>query len=291
MLPVFFSDLPLLNADLAHHWLPAIIAACFGLCMGSFLTVVIYRLPIMIQHAWDNYLAQANQTEAQHTDTYNLLHPALHCPHCNTAFSWKNSLPIISFFYLKRQCPACHQPISRQYPLIESISGLLSAYLVWHFGTGLTGIAALCFLYFCIALCFIDLKTLLLPDTLTLPLLWIGLLVNLNGTFTPIQDAVLGAVIGYLFLWSVHWCFKCATGQDGVGYGDFKLLAALGAWLGWEILPLLVLGSAILGGLVGLTLVLRKKHQKDNPLPFGPYLTISGMLALLYGNQILAILF
>lgn len=263
--------------------LASLVAGLFGLLIGSFLNVVIYRIPKMMQRESDNYVAAESGRPAPHTDRFNLMLPRSCCPHCAHQITALENIPIVSYLVLRGKCSACKAPISPRYPIIEALTGLLSGLLVWHFGSGWTGLATLVFLYPLLAMTFIDADTQLLPDDLTLPLLWAGLLVNLNGTFVPLQDAVIGAAAGYLVLWAVYWAFKLATGKEGMGYGDFKLLAALGAWLGWTMLPTIILLSSIVGALVGIALIVFTKRGRDKPIPFGPYLAAAGLIALLYG--------
>ncbi|MFD2273707.1 prepilin peptidase [Undibacterium arcticum] len=258
----------------------------FGLLIGSFLNVVIYRVPQMMQRESDNYVAQESGKPLPHTTRYNLMVPRSACPHCGHQITALENIPVISYLFLRGKCIECKAPISVRYPIVELLTGALSAYLVWHFGSGLAGLAALVFAYLLIAMTFIDADTQLLPDDLTYPLLWCGLLVNLSGTFVALPDAVIGAAAGYLCLWSIYWLFKLATGKEGMGYGDFKLLAALGAWLGWSMLPIVLLLSSVVGAVVGIALILFAKRGRDNPIPFGPYLAAAGMIALLYGKPI-----
>jgi leader peptidase (prepilin peptidase)/N-methyltransferase len=262
------------------------IAGIFGLLIGSFLNVVIHRLPKMMQRESDNYVAQESGKPLPHTDRYSLVVPRSACPHCGHQITALENIPVLSYLVLRGKCAGCKTPISLRYPIIELLTGALSALLIWHFGGGLTGLAVLVFAYLLIAMTFIDADTQLLPDDLTLLLLWCGLLVNLNGTFVPLKDAVIGAAAGYLSLWSVYWLFKLTTGKEGMGYGDFKLLAALGAWLGWIMLPVIILLSSLVGALVGIGLIVFAKHGRNNPIPFGPYLAAAGMIALLYGKTI-----
>ncbi|HEX8603744.1 MAG TPA: A24 family peptidase [Pseudoduganella sp.] len=264
----------------------AIIAAIFGLLVGSFLNVVIYRVPKMMQRESDNYVASESGLPLPHTDRFNLMVPRSRCGHCGHQITALENIPVISWLALRGKCSKCKTPISARYPVIEALTGALSAVLVWQFGSGWTGLATLLFAYLLIAMTFIDADTKLLPDDLTYPLLWAGLLVNLNGTFVPLADAVIGAAAGYLMLWSVYWLFKLVTGKEGMGYGDFKLLAALGAWLGWAMLPTIILLSSVVGALVGIGLILFAKRGRENPIPFGPYLAAAGMIALLFGPQI-----
>ena len=268
----------------------AVVAGILGLMIGSFLNVVIHRLPIMMQRESDNYVASESGKELPHTDRYNLVVPRSACPHCGHQITAIENVPIISWLVLGGKCRACKAPISVRYPIIEALTGGLSALLVWQFGSGIAGMATLLFAWLLIAMTFIDADTQLLPDDLTYPLLWAGLLLNLNGTFVPLQDAVIGAAAGYMVLWTIYWLFKLLTGKEGMGYGDFKLLAALGAWLGWQMLPAIILLSSAVGAVVGISLILFFKHARSKPIPFGPYLAAAGMLAMLYGQQLNALL-
>jgi leader peptidase (prepilin peptidase) / N-methyltransferase len=264
--------------------LPAVFAGVLGLLIGSFLNVVIHRLPKMMQRESDNYVAQESDRPLPHTDRYNLMVPRSACPHCGHRIGAIENIPVISYLFLRGKCIECKAPISVRYPIVEALSGALSAALIWHFGSGIAGLSTLLFTYLLIAMTFIDADTQLLPDDLTFPLLWIGLLINLNGTFVPLNEAVVGAAAGYLSLWSIYWLFKLVTGKEGMGYGDFKLLAALGAWLGWKMLPVIILLSSLVGAIIGVSLILFARHGRNNPIPFGPYLAAAGMIALLYGN-------
>ncbi len=265
---------------------PAIFAGVFGLLIGSFLNVVIHRLPKMMQRESDNYVAQESGKPLPHTDRYNLVVPRSACPHCGHQITAFENIPVLSYLFLHGKCIACKASISARYPIVELLTGVLSAALVWRFGSGIAGLATLLFVYLLIAMTFIDADTQLLPDDLTLLLLWCGLLINLNGTFVPLQEAVIGAAAGYLSLWAVYWLFKLTTGKEGMGYGDFKLLAALGAWLGWKMLPVIILLSSLVGAIVGISLIVFAKHGRNNPIPFGPYLAAAGLIALFYGKQL-----
>jgi leader peptidase (prepilin peptidase)/N-methyltransferase len=272
--------------------------AVLGLMVGSFLNVVIHRLPKMMELGWQQQCAELSQSDAQsdvpasakgqpvpHTP-YNLIVPRSACPHCNHAISAWENIPIISYLLLRGKCKGCGAAISPRYPIIEAISGILCGFAAWNFGFGPAAIGALLFIWALLALTAIDFDTQLLPDDITLPLLWAGLLLNLFGVFTNLPSAVLGAVIGYLALWSVYWLFKFTTGKEGMGYGDFKLLAALGAWLGWQMLPLIILLSSLVGAAVGLTLIVALKHGRNIPIPFGPYLAGGGLIALFWGQTL-----
>lgn len=271
--------------------LAAAIAGLFGLLIGSFLNVVIYRVPKMMQRESENYVAFETDKPVPHTDRFNLLVPRSACPHCGHRIGALENIPVLSYLFLGGRCSACKAAIPRRYPLIELFAGVLSALLVWRYGAGLKGLAALAFSYFLIALTFIDVDTQLLPDDLTYPLLWCGLLVNLNGTYASLPDAVIGATAGYLSLWSIYWLFKLATGKEGMGYGDFKLLAALGAWFGWAMLPVIILLSSVVGAVVGIALMVFAKRGRDKPIPFGPYLAAAGMIALFAGKTLQGMFF
>ncbi len=258
-------------------------ALLFGLLIGSFLNVVVYRLPVMAQRELDNYIAHEAGKDLPHPDRFNLMVPRSACPHCGHQITALENIPIVSWLFLRGKCSACKAPISPRYPIVEAVTGLLSAVLIWHFGSGWLGLASLAFAYFLIAMTLIDYDTKTLPDDLTYPLLWLGLLVNLNGTIVPLRDAVIGAMAGYLALWTVYWLFKLATGKEGMGYGDFKLLAALGAWMGWAMLPTIIIMSSVVGAIVGISLIVFAGRDRNNHIPFGPYLAAAGMIALLYG--------
>ena len=261
-------------------------AALFGLLIGSFLNVVVYRLPVMAQRELDNYIAHEAGKELPHQERFNLMVPRSACPHCGHQITALENIPIVSWLFLRGKCSACKAPISPRYPVVEAVTGLLSAVLIWHFGSGWLGLASLLFAYFLIAMTLIDYDTKTLPDDLTYPLLWLGLLINLDGTIVPLRDAVIGAMAGYLSLWAVYWLFKLATGKEGMGYGDFKLLAALGAWMGWAMLPTIIILSSVVGAIVGISLIVFARRDRNNPIPFGPYLAAAGMIALLYGTPL-----
>jgi len=263
-----------------------LVAALFGLLIGSFLNVVVYRLPVMAQRELDNYIAHEAGKELPHQDRFDLMVPRSACPHCGHRITALENIPIVSWLFLRGKCSSCKAPISPRYPIVEAVTGLLSGLLIWHFGSGWLGLASLVFAYFLISMTLIDYDTKTLPDDLTYPLLWLGLLLNLNGTIVPLRDAVIGAMAGYLSLWSVYWAFKLVTGKEGMGYGDFKLLAALGAWMGWAALPTIIILSSVVGAVVGIGLIVFARRDRNNPIPFGPYLAAAGMIALLYGTPL-----
>lgn len=269
--------------------LPTAIAGLFGLLIGSFLNVVIHRIPRMMQRESDNYVAHESGKPLPHQDRYSLVVPRSACPHCGHQITALENIPVVSYLALRGKCIQCKAPISLRYPIVELITAAFSVLLIWRFGSGLAGLATLAFAYLLIAMTFIDADTQLLPDDLTLPLLWLGLLVNLNGTFVPLTDAVIGAAAGYLSLWAVYWAFKLATGKEGMGYGDFKLLAALGAWLGWQMLPAIILLASVVGAIVGIGMIVLAKRGREVPIPFGPYLAAAGMIAMLVGKPLVGL--
>jgi leader peptidase (prepilin peptidase)/N-methyltransferase len=263
--------------------IPAIAAAIFGLLIGSFLNVVVHRLPIMRQREIDNYIADKDGKPLPHPDRYNLMVPRSACPHCGHQITALENIPIVSWLALRGKCSKCKAPISARYPIVEAVSGILSGLLVWHFGSGWVGLATLVFTYLLISMTLIDVDHKELPDDLTYPLLWLGLLINLDGSFVPLRDAVLGAVGGYMFLWIVARAYELVRGQIGMGEGDFKLLAALGAWFGWQMLPTIIVLSSFVGAVIGVTMIAIGKTKKGQHIPFGPYLAGAGMIALFYG--------
>ncbi|MDD2663508.1 MAG: A24 family peptidase [Dechloromonas sp.] len=266
----------------------ALAAGLLGLCVGSFLNVVIHRLPRMMEREWQAQCAELRgETPSTAEAPLSLSRPRSRCPHCGHPISALENIPLLSYLLILRgKCSGCGQAISPRYPLVELLSGLLSAYAAWHFGPTLQAAGALLLIWALIALSFIDLDTQLLPDSITLPLLWLGLLFNLMRTYADIDGAVIGAMAGYLSLWSIFWLFKLATGKEGMGYGDFKLLAALGAWLGWSMLPVIVLLSSLVGAAAGIALIALARHGRNVPIPFGPYLAAAGIIALFWGQEL-----
>ncbi len=267
----------------------ASVAFLFGLCVGSFLNVVVHRLPKMLERDWRaqclEYLGQTDNQPLS-TEKYNLVTPRSTCPACGHRITALENVPIASWIVLRGKCSACGTRISARYPIVELLTGLLTAYVAWRLGWSPQAMWAMVFLWVLIALTFIDADTQLLPDDLTLPLLWLGLLVNAFGTFVDLRSAVIGGAAGYLILWMVYWGFKLLTGKEGMGFGDFKLLAALGAWLGWQMLPLIILVSAAVGAVVGLIGILVLGRDKGGKIPFGPYLAAAGFIAMLWGRQL-----
>jgi len=255
-----------------------------GLCVGSFLNVVIHRLPKIMQRDWELQCAELRGETPPQQEALSLARPRSRCPACAHPITALQNIPLASYLALGGKCAACGTRISPRYPLIEALSGLAGAYAAWHYGFGLAAFAAMAFLWCMIALSFIDFDTQLLPDSITLPLIWAGLLLNLGGTFVDLRSAVIGAAAGYLSLWCVYWGFRIVTGKEGMGFGDFKLLAAIGAWLGWQMLPLVVLASSFVGAIAGVSLMLIAKHGRNVPIPFGPYLAVAGAVALFWGK-------
>lgn len=264
-------------------------ALVLGLLVGSFLNVVIYRLPIMMQREWRSQAREFLELPAEPDGSrFNLILPHSRCPHCNHQIrAWEN-IPLVSWLALRGKCAACKAPISKRYPLVELACGLLSGYVAWHFGFTWQAGAMLLLTWGLLAMSMIDADHQLLPDSLVLPLLWLGLIVNSVGLFASLPDALWGAVAGYLSLWSVYWLFKLVTGKEGMGYGDFKLLAMLGAWGGWQVLPLTILLSSVVGAVLGTIMLRMRNADNSTPIPFGPYLAIAGWVALLWGEQITA---
>lgn len=265
------------------------ISAILGLMVGSFLNVVIYRLPKIMEREWHQNCLELQGKDTLSQTPYTLSQPRSACPSCGHKITALENIPIISYLALRGRCRSCKTPISPRYPLIEALTGVLIGLLSWKFGYSLTTIFAWAFTFALIALTFIDFDTQLLPDDITLPLLWLGLLFNLNFGFTDLKSAVIGAMAGYLILWSVYWLFKLIRGKEGMGYGDFKLLAAIGAWFGWKLLPAVILLSSTLGAIIGIALIVLTKRGKDVPMPFGPFLAIGGIAALFFGQQLAAI--
>ena len=304
------------------------VIALFALAVGSFLNVVIHRLPLMMEEEWRRECAHLAQAEAEaeaeavaaatatavgQTATgpspapapstapaaappaaspaepstpLSLARPGSHCPHCGHRIRATENIPLLSYLLLRGRCSACQQPISPRYPLVEVLTALLSVLVVWRLGLTWEAAAALLLTWGLIALAFIDLDTQLLPDSITLPLLWLGLLISLDHWFVTPSEAILGAALAYLFLWTVYQLFKLATGREGMGYGDFKLLAVFGAWLGWQALPLILILSSVVGAVIGMILLARSGRDRHTPLPFGPYLAAAGWISLLWGESI-----
>ena len=259
-----------------------------GLMLGSFLNVVIYRLPIMMEKSWRKQcheFLEMDQPEADQ-ETFNLVLPASRCPHCQTPIRPYQNIPVISYLLLRGKCAHCHAPIAMRYPIIEACTGMASAIVAWRFGFGYETLFALLLTWSLIALSAIDIDHHLLPDDITLPMLWLGLLLSLFSLYTTPEASIIGAIAGYMSLWTIYQAFKLLTGKEGMGYGDFKLLALFGAWLGWQLLPVIILLSSLVGAVVGITMIVFMQHDHSKPIPFGPYLAAAGWLAMLWGDRI-----
>ncbi len=278
----------LINSMQQTPGLFVLLSTLIGLLVGSFLNVVIYRLPKMMENEWRSQCISLLEPEKEQAAAppFNLATPASRCPHCDHRIRpWEN-IPLLSYLLLRGRCSSCKSPISMRYPIIELVCGLLTAVVAWHFGFGWQALAAMVFSWSLIALTMIDFDHQLLPDNITLPLLWLGLLLSINELFVDSHTSLIGAAAGYLALWSVYWLFKLLTGKEGMGYGDFKLLALLGAWMGWQMLPVIILLSSVVGAVVGIILILSRGRDRNIPIPFGPYLAAAGWLALIWGAEI-----
>jgi len=264
------------------------LAAFVGLCLGSFLNVVIARLPVMLMRGWRAEAREALELPEEHYEPFNLVTPRSMCPSCEAPIAWHDNIPVIGWLKRRGRCANCHARISPQYPLVELAGGVLAVAVVALYGVGFQAGFVLAACLALLAMAVIDLRTQLLPDVLTLPLLWAGLLYQLLFQPLMLESAVIGAMVGYLVLWSFYWAFKLITGKEGMGYGDFKLLAALGAWMGWQYLPLLLILSAGVGALLGILIQLAVPRLRGAPMPFGPYLALAGWIALLAGEPLMA---
>ena len=266
----------------------------FGLLVGSFLNVVIYRVPIILKRQWKadcvSFLAQEKEpapgSTTSNEQTFNLIVPRSRCPHCGHLITALENVPVLSFLFLGGRCRECRTPFSVRYPLIEILSATLAVLVAWKYGFSYQAAMGIVLSWALISLSLIDYDHQYLPDNITLPFLWLGLFLNLNNLYVDLASAVLGAIMGYLVLWLVYQVFKIVTGKEGMGYGDFKLLAMLGAWLGWQALPAIILISTLVGSIIGVSLIVFKQHNRNHPIPFGPYLAIAGWIVLLWGNEI-----
>lgn len=292
----------LFEAFKAVPWFFLTCMTMLGLLVGSFLNVVIHRLPIMMERDWktqcEEYLGSLfsekepplefieDPTEPAIAAKYNLIVPRSACPHCDHKITAIENIPVLSYIFLRGKCRGCKAPISIRYPMVEALTGALTGFVAWHFGATFAAACAMIFVWALIALTFIDADTTLLPDDITLPLMWLGLLLNAFSVFTDLQSAVLGAVLGYMVLWMVFWAFKFATGKEGMGYGDFKLLAAICAWLGFQMWPVVILLSAVAGSVIGIIGIVLKGRDQGAKIPFGPYLAVAGFVALIWGAQL-----
>ena len=268
-------------------WQGVALLTFLGLSVGSFLNVVIYRFPVMLERQWQAQAREVLEQPAQASERFNLVVPRSRCPSCNTQITALQNVPVLSWLLLRGRCGSCKAKISMRYPVVEVLTAALTLAVVATLGfTWLAG-AALVFTWTMIALTFIDYDTQLLPDQITLPLLWVGLIVNLQGGFVGLSAAVVGALLGYLFLWSTYWAFKLVTGKEGMGYGDFKLFAAIGAWVGWQMLPATILIASAVGLLYALTLGVLGKRETSQPIPFGPFLAVAGWVSLVARDTLL----
>ena len=256
--------------------------------VGSFLNVVIYRVPVMMQREWRGDCCELLGVDnEQAKEKFNLVTPNSTCPHCGHKIrAWEN-IPVISYLFLRGRCSNCSNPISIRYPIIEAVTAVLSGFAAWWLGLGWATAGILLLTWALIALTMIDIDHQLLPDSITIPLLWLGILLNTQGTFTSLPDSVYGAIVGYLSLWSVYWLFKIATGKEGMGFGDFKLLAALGAWLGWQYIPVIIILSSLVGAVIGIAGILIMGRDRSIPIPFGPYLAIAGWITIFWGDNLI----
>ncbi|WP_416306108.1 prepilin peptidase [Neptunicella sp. SCSIO 80796] len=259
-----------------------------GLLVGSFLNVVIHRLPIMLERGWQREFQQYFQSDEPQPaeETYNIITPRSRCPKCQSEITALQNIPVVSWLVLGGKCKQCKTPISPRYPIVELITGLVSVLVGWQFGFSSACTLALIFSWCMIALTAIDIDKMLLPDQICLPLLWLGLLTSINSVFVNSTDALIGAAVGYLSLWSLYWAFKLLTGKEGMGYGDFKLLAAIGAFVGWQQLPIVIVLSSFVGAVIGIVHLKMQGKDQSQPIPFGPYLAIAGWITLLYGDWI-----
>jgi len=261
------------------------VAFLFSLLIGSFLNVVIYRVPKMMELEWQAQLEEMQGKEPEQ-ETFNLAVPHSSCPKCGHRIRWYENIPVLSYLMQRGRCNGCQTKISLRYPSVELFTAIVSAFVVYLYGLNTVSLAVVFFTWVLICLTLIDYDTQLLPDNITLPLLWLGLLINSFGAFTSLHMAVAGAMVGYLSLWSIYWVFKLLTGKEGMGYGDFKLLAALGAWAGVDQLPLIILFSSLVGAIFGIMMIVLKQHERQNPIPFGPYLAVAGWITLIWGQEI-----
>lgn len=262
-------------------------AGLLGLLVGSFLNVVIHRLPKMMDHEEANYIAELRDEPLPHPERYNLMVPRSACPHCGHKIAAWENVPVVSYLFLRGKCSSCKAPISVRYPIVEAVTGALTALTMWHFGPTVQALAAIAMVWALVTLFLIDADTQLLPDQITLPLLWLGLLLNLQGWFAPLADAVIGGAAGYLVLWTVNVVFTMVRGQAGMGHGDFKLMGALGAWFGWQALPALILMSSIVGAVIGGLMLVVQRKGRDTAFPYGPYIAGAGLIVLFLGPDVL----
>ena len=277
----------IVNLLTENPWLFYLTTGFISLSVGSFLNVVIYRLPLMMENEWKQQCRELLEIDSTPTgEKLSLAFPASTCPNCGHKIRFWENIPVISYILLAGKCSNCRTGISIQYPMVEFVTALLSLIVAYHFGPSLQTLFALLLTWSLVALTVIDTKTQLLPDSITLPLLWIGIIANINNLYIDLESAVIGAIAGYMVLWCVYQLFKLLTGKEGMGFGDFKLLAALGAWMGWKMLPLIIILSSFVGAVIGIAMIIFLKHDKRVPIPFGPYLAIAGWIALIWGDAI-----
>lgn len=288
VLSMFDFLMPLSDLLRAEPTFFVTLSVIFGLVVGSFLNVVIHRLPKMMEREWHNNCLELQGKEAAEQSKYSIVTPRSACPNCGHNITALENIPVISYLVLGGKCKACKSKISMRYPLIEALTGAVIGAVAYKYGYTYSSLFAFIFVFALVTLTFIDFDTQLLPDDITLPLLWLGLLFNLNGGFVDIKSAVLGAVFGYLILWSVYWLFKLVTGKEGMGYGDFKLLGAIGAWFGWQLLPAVILLSSVVGAIIGVAMIMFKGKSGGTAIPFGPFLALGGIAALFFGQQLSA---
>jgi leader peptidase (prepilin peptidase)/N-methyltransferase len=278
--------IPLVSLFATYPVVFVLVVFLLGLIIGSFLNVVIHRLPVMLERDWQQQCLELAGKPTKRTERYDLMVPRSQCPECGHRISALENIPLVSYAFLKGKCGGCGKPIAWRYPIVELITGALSAAVAWRFGVSVATFGALFLTWALIALTFIDYDRQLLPDNITFPSLWLGLAFNLGGVYTPLASAVIGAMAGYASLWLVYQLFKLITGREGMGHGDFKLFAALGAWLGWQQLPLIILASSFIGAVVGVGGILLMGRDRSVPIPFGPFLCVAGWVALLWGDTI-----
>jgi len=270
-----------------------IIVGLFSLLIGSFLNAAIYRIPIMLQKSWREECEELFGGETEQTaskEKFNLMVPRSQCPNCGHMITALENIPVLSYLFLRGKCSSCKTKISIQYPVLEILTALISVFVAWKIGFGWQALAALVFTWTLITLSMIDAKTMLLPDNLTLPLMWLGIVVNYHSFFVDLQSSVLGAIFGYLSLWSLFHVFKLITGKEGMGYGDFKILAAIGAWGGWQILPFTVFAASTLGAIIGIILIVIQRNKESQPVPFGPWLALAGFIGFIWRDEIINIM-
>ncbi|MBK6569425.1 prepilin peptidase [Candidatus Aalborgicola defluviihabitans] len=270
------------------RWLEAFLASILGLLIGSFLNVVVYRLPKMLEQQWANECAELSGKTTEPSETFNLVLPRSRCPHCGHAIRWYENVPVISYLFLQGRCSECKAPISLRYPLVEIVTATLFFFCAWHWGASITGATWMVFCGALLTLALIDWDTTLLPDDLTLPLLWLGLIcAAMQWIPVSLNASLWGAVAGYLSLWSIYWAFKLVTGKEGMGFGDFKLFAALGAWFGWQALIPIILLASVIGAIVGIAMKFSSGLREGGYVPFGPFLAGAGFTALFLGPNAL----